>query len=119
MMRRMNPRQMRRMMEQMGMRQEEIEETQQVIIKTATKEIVIDEPEVMVTNMQGQKIYQITGGTVSERGLGEKAVAIAEEYVQLVAQQAKVSLDEARKALTETKGDLAQAILLLNQKGSV
>jgi len=119
MMRRMNPRQMRRMMEQMGMRQEEIEETQQVIIKTATKEIVIDEPQVMVTNMQGQKIYQITGGTVSEHGLGEKAVAIAEEDVQLVAQQAKVSLDAARKALQETKGDLAQAILLLNQKGGV
>ena len=117
-MRRMNPRQARRLMEQMGMRQEEISETKKVIIQTLTKEIVIDEPEVLVTNMQGQRIYQIMGGVVSEHGLGEKEVIIVEEDVQLVAQQAKTSLDEARKALKDANGDLAQAILLLTQKSS-
>jgi nascent polypeptide-associated complex subunit alpha len=117
-MRRMNPRQAKRLMEQMGMRVEELPPVKQVIIKTENKDIIIDEPEVSVTNMQGQKIYQIMGGTVSEQGLGEKEVTIAEEDVQLVAQQAKVSLEVARQALKETKGDLAQAILLLNQRGS-
>ena len=45
----------------------------------------------------------------------EKTVTIPEEDVQLVAQQAKVSLDKARSVLEQTKGDLAQAILLLTQ----
>ena len=116
-MRRISPRQAKRLMEQMGMKVEEISQTRQVIIKTATKEIVIDGPEVTVTNMQGQKIYQIVGGMVSERGLGEKEVVIPEEDVRLVAQQAKVSLEEARKVLEQTNGDLAQAILLLAQRG--
>jgi NACalpha-BTF3-like transcription factor len=35
--------------------------------------------------------------------------------VQLVAMQAKASVDQARAALEQTKGDLAQAILLLSQ----
>jgi len=35
--------------------------------------------------------------------------------VQLVATHAKVSIEEARAALEQTKGDLAQAILLLSQ----
>jgi len=115
-MRRINPRQAKRLMEQMGMRVEEMPQAQQVIIKTATKEIVIDEPEVTVTNMQGQKIFQIMGGKVSERGASAKEAVIPEEDVQLVAQQAKVSPEEARKALEESNGDLAQAILLLAQK---
>ncbi|MFB0567656.1 MAG: hypothetical protein ACETVM_03635 [Candidatus Bathyarchaeia archaeon] len=38
-----------------------------------------------------------------------------EEDIQLVAQQAKVSIEQARAALEQTKGDLAQAILLLSQ----
>ena len=115
-MRRINPRQAKRLMEQMGMRVEEVPQTLQVIIKTPSKEIVIDEPEVTITNMQGQKIFQIMGGRVSERGTSVKEVAIPEEDVQLVAQQAKVSFEEARKALEESKGDLAQAILILAQK---
>jgi len=40
-------------------------------------------------------------------------VSISEEDVQLVASQAGVSLEEARKALKATKGDLARAILYL------
>lgn len=115
-MRKINPRQAKRLMEQMGMRVEEMPQAQQVIIKTATKEIVIDEPEVTVTNMQGQKIFQIIGGKVSERGASTKEAVIPEEDVQLVAQQAKASPEEARKALEESNGDLAQAILLLAQK---
>ena len=45
-----------------------------------------------------------------------KKVQIPEEDVILVAQQANVSLEEARAALEQTGGDLAQAILLLTQK---
>ncbi|MEM2129239.1 MAG: nascent polypeptide-associated complex protein [Candidatus Bathyarchaeia archaeon] len=112
-MRRFNPREARRMMQRMGLSMNPIE-VEEVILKTKDKEITIESPEVAVLEMQGQKIYQITGGHIVEKTL-EKKLAIPEEDVQLVAQQAKVSLDRARIALEQTGGDLAQAILLLSQ----
>jgi len=101
------------MMQRMGLSMNPLE-VEEVILKTKDKEITIESPEVAVLEMQGQKIYQITGGHVTEKTL-EKKLAIPEEDVQLVAQQAKVSLDRARVALEQTGGDLAQAILLLSQ----
>jgi len=89
-------------------------EAEEVIIKTRDKEIIVQNPEVAVLEVQGQKIFQVMGGEISEKKR-EKAISIPEEDVQLVAQQAKVSLDQARAALEQTGGDLAQAILLLTQ----
>ncbi len=103
-------------MQQMGMRFEEVRDVYQVVIKTTSKEIVIDEPEVAAMEVQGQRVYQVVGGRVSEKGAQEKEVSIPEEDVQLVAQQAKVTPEEARKALEETGGDLAQAILILSTR---
>jgi nascent polypeptide-associated complex subunit alpha len=106
-------------MSQMGMQVEEIRDTRQVIIKTSNKEIVIDNPEVSVTHMQGQDVYQIMGGIVTERAVQEnvekQSLVIPEEDVHLVAQQAGIDVETARKALEATEGDLAQAILNLSQ----
>jgi len=113
-LRKISSRTARRMMQRMGMEVEEIRNATQVTIKTADKEIVIDNPEVSVTKMQDQKIFQIIGGVVTERSIVKEQ--ILEEDVKLVAQQANVSIDAARKALESTKGDLAQSILLLAQR---
>ena len=113
-MRRINPREAKRMMQRMGMSMGAMPDVEQVIFKTSTKEIIVENPEVAVMEMQGQKIFQVTGEKIVERTV-EKAVKIPEEDVQLVATQANVSQEQARAALEQTKGDLAQAILLLNQ----
>jgi len=89
-------------------------EVDEVILKTKDKEIIIQDPEVAVLEVQGQKIFQITGGEISEKERKRK-VSIPEEDIQLVAQQTGVSLDRAKAALEQTSGDLAQAILLLSQ----
>ena len=118
-MRKISSRQARRLMSQMGMQVEEIRDTRQVIIKTSKKEIVIDNPEVSVTRMQGQDVYQVMGGSVTERAVQESVEeqppVIPEEDVHLVAQQAGVAVEAARKALEAAEGDLAQAILNLTQ----
>jgi len=111
-----NPREAKRLMERMGMRVEEISDVSLVTIKTSTREIVIKGPSVSLTHIQGQDIYQIMGGEVSEGGNATKEADITENDVLLVAQQTNVSLDLARKALAETQGDLAQAIILLTQR---
>jgi len=89
-------------------------EVDEVILRTKDKEIIIQNPEVAVLEVQGQKIFQVTGGEISEKER-EKKISIPEEDVQLVAQQAGVSLERAKAALEQTGGDLAQAILLLSQ----
>ena len=116
----------RRMMQRMGMQMQEFNGVTRVIIQSPGKDIVIEQPTVTSINVQGQKMYQITGGKVSERApqavvvapgampIAEKPVVqVPEEDVLLVAQQAKVSMDKARETLTKCDGDLARAILML------
>ncbi len=111
----MNPREAKRMMQRMGMNMNVVEEVKEVVIKTTGKQIVITEPEVSVIEMQGQKMFQIAGGQITEKAPERRAArpTIAEEDVRLVADQTGKSPDEARKALEESEGDLAKAILLL------
>ena len=114
----MNPREQRRMMQRMGMNMDSVADVQQVIIRTPTKDIVIDEPEVAILQVQGQKMYQVIGGQVSEQAPSKsQAVAtkptFSQEDVQLVADQTGKSLEKAKEALEECGGDLAKAILLL------
>ena len=108
-----NQRQARRLMERMGMQVESLSDVNQVIIRTATREIIIDQPDVTLTHLQGQNIYQIMGGKVSEAETATAELTISEEDVSLVAQQTNSSLEAARKALEESQGDLEQDIICL------
>ena len=118
MRKRMNPRNAKRMMQKMGMNMGEMPDVEEVIFRTSSKEIVVDNAQVAVINMGGQKIFQVTG-QVSERALeGQTAsVEIAEEDVQLVADQTGKSMEDAKRALETSDGDLAKAILLLQTGG--
>jgi len=104
MMPNINPRQLQKAMQRMGVRQEEIEATE-VIIKTKEKNLIIKNPTVTKVNMMGQESLQISG-EIEEEG-------IPEEDIKIVAEQAKVSEKEAEKALKESNGDIAEAILKL------
>jgi nascent polypeptide-associated complex subunit alpha len=103
------------MMSRMGLGMSEIPDAQQVIIQTSTKEIIIENPDVAVLEMRGQKIFQVTGEKITEKAV-KKETAFPEEDIRLVADQTGKSMDEAKKALEETGGDLAKAILLLQTK---
>jgi nascent polypeptide-associated complex subunit alpha len=108
-----------RMMQKMGMKVDEVADVDQVIIKTASKDIVIEEPSVTLVTIQGQAMYQIAGGRVSEATPQAVPTAMGEEDAQLVAQQTGRPLEDAKKALLEAGGDLAKAILILKgQPGS-
>jgi nascent polypeptide-associated complex subunit alpha len=104
-----------RMMQKMGMQVNELEGAKEVIIITDEKRIIIEEPNVATVTLQGQQIYQITGGTQREEPL-VKPETVSEEDAQLVSQQAGVTLDEARTALKAAEGDLAKAIVELKKK---
>jgi len=115
---RMNPREQRRMMQRMGMNMDSVPDVEQVVIKTGSKDITIEQPEVAILEMQGQKIFQVIGGKVTEKApehTGSTVVkfSVSKEDVQLVSDQTGKSVDEARQALEECEGDLAKAILFL------
>ena len=109
----MNPRETKRMMQRMGLSMDAVPDVEQVIIKTSGKEIIVEGPEVAILEVQGQKIFQVTGGKITEKAAERKSSGIAEEDIRLVADQTGKSLEEARKALEESGGDLAKAIILL------
>ena len=113
--RRMNPRGTKRMMQRMGMNMDSIPDVEEVIIRTSRKEITIEQPEVAILEMQGQKIYQVIGGKITEKTPQRQASQpnVSEEDVKLVADQTGKSIKEAKNALEECEGDLAKAILLL------
>ena len=93
-----------------------VEDVTEVIIRTNSKDIVIEQPEVAILNMQGQRIYQVIGGTITEKKPEHTSTSkpvVSEEDARLVADQKVKSLEEAKKALIECEGDLAKAILLL------
>ena len=113
----MNPREAKRMMQRMGLNMNAVENVEEVIIKTSSKEIVIKEPEVSILEVQGQKMFQVAGGQITEKESEHKMITtVGEEDVRLVADQTGKGLEEARKALEESGGDLAKAILLLQSK---
>lgn len=111
---RMNPKQMKAMMKRMGIAQEELDGVEEVVIRLKDKELVFKDASVTAVTVQGQKTYQLVG-TPQERerkreeGKGEGGVP--DEDVKLVMAQTGCSATEARKALQETDGAPAEAIL--------
>ena len=118
MRKRMSPRNAKRMMQRMGMNMGEMPDVEEVIFKTSEKEIIVENAQVAVINMGGQKIFQVTGEII-ERALesGAVKVEVPEEDAQLVADQTGKSVEDAKRALEESDGDLAKAIILLQTGG--
>jgi nascent polypeptide-associated complex subunit alpha len=99
------------MMKQMGVKTKELEGVREVVIKLPDRELVIPDAQVTLTEMAGQRTYQVVGEAQERKPEPE----VSEGDVKLVMEQAEVERDVAERALKETGGDLAQAILKLKK----
>lgn len=106
---RINPRQMNQMMRRLGINVKEIENVKKVIIQTDNKEYIFENAEVTIMDAQGQKTYQITGKPIVK----EIEDKIKKEDIDLIVEQTGKTIEEAKKALEETNGDIAEAIIKL------
>lgn len=106
-----NSGQLKKMMKQMGIEMEELSGVEKVVIKLSDKELVFTDPQVQVTEAQGQKTYQIVGKPEEE----EIGPEISDDDIDAVMDQAGVDKEKARKALEETDGNIAQAIVNLQE----
>ena len=102
---------MRRMIDKMGLDVTEVNNVQEVIIKTDKKEIVIDKPAVSEMKGKDTAIFTVTASDYSEREL--EVPIFSDEDIALVCEQTGADADKAKDALAETNGDLVKAILLL------
>ncbi|NLO30745.1 MAG: nascent polypeptide-associated complex protein [Methanosarcina mazei] len=106
----MNPAKMKQMMKQMGIDVKELKDVEEVVIKTADSNIVIENANVTIMTVQGSETYQIVGDVKEV----PKSLEIPAEDIKLVMEQTGVSEEEARKALKNSDGGLAEAILALS-----
>lgn len=104
-------REMRRMLDKMGLDMKTMDNVEEVIIKTDKKELYLVKPQVIEMKGKDSTIFQVIAADIEEKQ--REIPSFKEEDIILVMQQANVSREKAISALTESKGDMAQAILSL------
>jgi nascent polypeptide-associated complex subunit alpha len=104
-------REMRRMLDKMGLDMTTMDNVEEVIIKTDKKELYLVKPQVIEMKGKDSTIFQVVATDIEEKQ--RDVPSFKEEDIILVMQQASVSREKAVNALTESKGDMAQAILSL------
>ncbi|MGP6220248.1 nascent polypeptide-associated complex protein [Caldiplasma sukawensis] len=120
---RMNSRDLKRMMQQMGIKSTEMTDVKRIVMEAGSKSYVIENPQVVMIEAQGQKSFQIVGDMKEIKGpvkqpseIGEKKEEFPEDDVRLVMEQSGGTREEALKALKEAEGEPAEAIMRILQK---
>ncbi len=108
MMPNMDPRQMEKLMKQMGIQSKQIN-SNRVVIETEEGNFIITSPSVTEINMQGQKSYQIAGSVSFEEG-------IKEDDLNLIMEKTGCTKEKALDAMKRSNNDIAEAILLLESE---
>ena len=101
-----NPKQMNALMKQMGIKQKQVPATE-VIIK-GEKSYIVKNPSVTLIEAQGQKTFQVMGDIEEFQDNSED--------IKMITEQTGASEEEAKKALEEADGDLAEAIMKLKKE---
>ena len=103
-----NPKKIEGMMKKMGISQTPLN-VNKVIFEMSDGNLVIYEPSVMKIMMNEQETYQVSGEAKEEDSSN-----ISEEDIFIVKEQTGKSEEQVRKALKETDGDIAEAIMKLS-----
>jgi nascent polypeptide-associated complex subunit alpha len=104
-------REMRRMLDKMGLEMKDLGSIEEVIIKTETKELYLIKPQVVEMKGKDSTIFQVVATDIEEKE--RETPSLKDEDIVLVMQQANVSREKAIQALVDVKGDMAKAILNL------
>jgi len=134
-----NPRKLRKMLRSLDLSNLRLEEVPNVarvefILKDGSR-IVIDSPNVAKVSIGGLIVFQIQAQSGSIRQISSSEISIqaqsrqeslivreeikkafTDEDVELVIQETGCSREEAIKALEETGGDIAEAIMLIKSR---
>lgn len=111
-----NPAQMQKMMSQMGIKTVELPCEKVIFYLKDGTALEMALPQVIKMTVQGTETYQVVGHA---QPLAEsskpKELEITQDDISMVAQQANSTKEQAKKALEQTKGDIAEAIMMLKK----
>jgi len=94
------------MLRQLGIKAEPVK-AKEVVIKTESGDITIENPEVIKTVMKDKVIYQV---------MTKSGEAFSDEDIKLVMEQSGCKdVEKVKQALRETKGDIVEAIIKLKE----
>src|SRR5262249_1832175 len=102
-----NPKDIEKMMKKLNINTNEID-AEAVIIKKRDGDMIIDSPHIMVMNMMGRDVYQITGNVRQKK--------TNEDDVKLVMEQTGKDRSTVEKTLEDLDNDLARTIAELKRK---
>jgi len=121
---------MQDMLRKMGVRNQEIDALEVIIMQKDGKKLVIKNPKVMEVEFSGQRTFQIVGDISMQEGKGkagssghgalgtgqqEEVIEVSDKDVKFVADTAMMPEKKARETLIKTRGDIAKAILILKK----
>ncbi len=120
----MNPGQMKKLMQQMGIKNIEIPATKVTVEKEDGSQLVVENPQVMMIEMGGSKTLQVSGEFTEKEGKGDEKEGQSEESkdekektdADIVMEQTNATREKAEAALHQAKGDIAEAIMLIEAK---
>ncbi|MEM0227222.1 MAG: nascent polypeptide-associated complex protein [Ignisphaera sp.] len=118
-----NPRELQKQLKQlkkMGMKIEQLENVDEVVIQLEGKKLILEKPDVMALEFASQKVFYIVPKSIREEIGGIKAetpaTSIKEDDISFIAEFTGVSRDVAREALIRAGGDIAKAIEILQSE---
>ncbi|MBI2579566.1 MAG: nascent polypeptide-associated complex protein [Candidatus Aenigmarchaeota archaeon] len=103
-----NQKNIEKMMKKLNLNVRQVD-ADEVVIKGKNKKILIRKPEIMIADMMGREVYQITGEV-------EESVAMNEEDIQMVMEKTGKDRKTVVDKLEELDNDLARAIMELKGK---
>lgn len=114
----MDKRAMEAAMRKLGVQQRQVEAEEVVIRLKGGSEIVVSNPSVTKVTMMGQENFQVSGEYSERQAQSPQQLqpVFNDEDVKTVVGQAGCSDTEAKAALAKVNGDLAAAILFINEK---
>lgn len=112
----MDKRAMEAAMRKLGVQQRQLEAEEVVIRLKTGSEIVVSNPSVTKVTMMGQENFQISGEYLERQAQPSQQQLFNDEDTKTVAGQTGCSDAEAKVALAKVNGDLAAAILFINEK---
>ena len=113
----MDKRSMEAAMKKLGVQQQPVDAEEVVIrLKGGSSEIVIANPSVTKVSMMGQETFQVAGEHSERPSQSPQRQLFTDEDVKTVTGQTGCSDAEAKAALAKVNGDLAAAIMFIDEK---
>jgi nascent polypeptide-associated complex subunit alpha len=111
-------RDLERQLRRLGVKISNIDNVKTVLIEAGDKEIVLEDPQVMVMEFRGQKIYQIISSKEKIISLTahQETKTYTDEDIEFIMSQTGLSREKAKELLEKAGGDIAKALMIYEEE---